>query len=169
MPDQIFINERKRELLDLERELNERLSHDAEAERPGIDSAVGRLSFIDAHQQHQMDLNAQRRSTAQLASVRAALERIQKETYGICQRCGVEILPSVSNTCLTLPSVPRATSRKSRKSPGCSGTRQSSEVDLRPPRKSGRLPLRPVPEVWATSATFWVQDGFGRGIIGFAS
>jgi RNA polymerase-binding transcription factor DksA len=93
MPDQNFINERERELLDLERELNERLSHDFEAERPGIDSAVGRLSFIDAHQQHQMDLNAQRRSAAQLASVRAALERIDKGTYGICQRCGVEILP----------------------------------------------------------------------------
>jgi DnaK suppressor protein len=56
-------------------------------------SEVGRLSFIDAHQQHQMDLNAQQRSAAQLAWVRAALERIDKGTYGICQRCGVEILP----------------------------------------------------------------------------
>jgi len=93
MPDQGFIQERKQELLDLEHELTERLSHDVEAERPGIDSSVGRLSFIDAHQQHQMDLNAQRRSAAQLTSVRAALERIRKGTYGICQHCGLEILP----------------------------------------------------------------------------
>lgn len=93
MPDQDFVNDRKRELLELARELTEQLSHDKDAERPGIDSAVGRLTFIDAHQQHQMALNAQRRSVAQLASVRAALKRIEEGTYGICHRCGLEILP----------------------------------------------------------------------------
>lgn len=57
MPDKQFIATMKQVLLELECELTERLSHDIDAERPGIDSAVGRLSFIDAYQQHEMELN----------------------------------------------------------------------------------------------------------------
>lgn len=93
MSDQEFIEEMKSELLELQRELEERLSHNKDAERPKMDSAVGRLSFIDAYQQHQISLNAERRSSTQLAAVRAALARIEKGTYGICERCGREINP----------------------------------------------------------------------------
>lgn len=69
------------------------ISHDIDVERPGIGYAVGRISFIDAYQQHEMDLNTRRRSAAQLASVHGALARIEKGNYGICERCGQEINP----------------------------------------------------------------------------
>lgn len=94
MSDPEFLSEAERILRELEQELEERIAFSKETnEAPGINSAVGRLSFIDAHQQHQMDMHAQRKMSAQLASVRAALERVTQGTYGICQRCGSAIPP----------------------------------------------------------------------------
>jgi len=92
MPDPEFLAEAGRLLRDREKELKERL-HEAKDsnEAPSINPAVGRLSFIDAHQQHQMDLHAQRSMSIQLASVRAALQRVQDGTYGVCMTCGVDI------------------------------------------------------------------------------
>lgn len=92
MPDDTFLKEAERSLQELEKELVERLQASKESnEAPAMNSAVGRLSFIDAYQQHQMDLHAERKMSAQLASVRSALERIRNGTYGVCVRCGVQI------------------------------------------------------------------------------
>jgi DnaK suppressor protein len=89
-----LLAEAERALRTLEQELEERLHEAQESnEAPSINPAVGRLSFIDAHQQHQMDLHAQRKMAAQLASVRAALQRVNDGTYGVCLKCGVEIAP----------------------------------------------------------------------------
>lgn len=93
MPDPQFLAEAERVLRELEQELVERLGAAKESnEAPAMNTAVGRLSFIDAYQQHQMDLHAQRNMSSQLASIRAALERVRNGTYGVCQRCGVEIM-----------------------------------------------------------------------------
>lgn len=94
MPDSEFLAEAERVLRELEKDLVERLGVARESnEAPAMNAAVGRLSFIDAFQQHQMDLHTQRKMTAQLASIRAALERVKAGTYGICDKCGGEIAP----------------------------------------------------------------------------
>ncbi|HUG91516.1 MAG TPA: TraR/DksA C4-type zinc finger protein [Planctomycetaceae bacterium] len=92
MSDSQFLTDAERVLRELENSLVERIGAARESnEAPAMNSAVGRLSFIDAYQQHQMDLHAQRQMSAQLASVRAALERVRNGTYGVCLRCGIEI------------------------------------------------------------------------------
>lgn len=58
-----------------------------------MDSAVGRLTYIDEYQQHQMVLHSQRQLSSQLASVRAALDRVKAGTYGACVNCGIAIQP----------------------------------------------------------------------------
>lgn len=93
MLDPHTLAEAERKLRELEQELRERLGVASETEGPIMNSAVGRLSFIDAFQQHQMDLHAQRKMMAQLASVRAALERVKAGTYGTCAKCGAAIAP----------------------------------------------------------------------------
>ena len=91
MLDREALDSAKRVLLDLEQELRTRLDAAADVAGPAMNSAVGRLSFIDAFQQHQMDLYANRKLSAQLASVRTALARINAGTYGVCERCGQPI------------------------------------------------------------------------------
>jgi hypothetical protein len=49
---------------------------------------MGRLSYIDAHQQHQMTLAGQRRLEVQLETIRGALARVKEGTYGKCVSCG---------------------------------------------------------------------------------
>lgn len=93
MSDPQFLAEAERVLRELEQQLVERLGVANATEGPAMNSAVGRLSFIDAFQQHQLDLHTQRKMSAQLASVRAALERVKSGTYGVCDRCGVTIPP----------------------------------------------------------------------------
>lgn len=81
-------------LKDMEKETLERLSAmEASTESPVMNSAVGRLSYIDAYQQEQMSLHGQRQLRSQLALIRAALERVKAGTYGICVNCGVAIPP----------------------------------------------------------------------------
>lgn len=91
MPNPQTLAEAIRNLKELEQELLARLGNDPDDKRPGMDSAVGRLSFMDAFQQHQMDKNAQRRATSQLTAVRAALKRVPDGTYGVCMKCGCDI------------------------------------------------------------------------------
>ncbi|HUG19483.1 MAG TPA: TraR/DksA C4-type zinc finger protein [Planctomycetaceae bacterium] len=94
MSDPQFLAEAERVLRELERELEERLGVAEESnEAPAMNSAVGRLTFMDAYQQHQMKLHAQRKMSTQLSSVRAALERIREGTYGVCLSCGIAIAP----------------------------------------------------------------------------
>jgi DnaK suppressor protein len=94
MPDADSHAEVERVLRELLRELEDRLAVAEESnEAPAMNSAVGRLTFMDAYQQHQMDLHAQRKMSAQLSSVRVALERIREGTYGTCLGCGQPIAP----------------------------------------------------------------------------
>ena len=84
----------KAQLLELQRELAERLdAQDRSDSRPKMDAAVGRLTFMDEYQQHQMAEHGRRNAESQLARVRAALVRIADGTYGTCARCGLEIPP----------------------------------------------------------------------------
>ncbi len=82
----------RRLLEDLEAELREALVAGAENTNPvSPDRAIGRLTRQDAMLAQQMALEIKRRNEGRLSQVRAALERIQAETYGYCRRCEEEI------------------------------------------------------------------------------
>jgi len=53
-----------------------------------LDGSLGRLARMDEMQSQQMALAAQRRNRQQLASVKAALHRIEKGAFGRCIQCG---------------------------------------------------------------------------------
>lgn len=94
MTDREFAAEAERVLKELEAETLERLeAAEKLANAPKMDSAVGRLTYIDAYQQQQVALHGRRQLGSQLASVRAALERVKAGTYGICIGCGTAIPP----------------------------------------------------------------------------
>lgn len=81
-------------LLELERELTQRLQEmDRSDSRPKMDGAVGRLTFMDEFQQHQMAEHGRRNLESQLGRVHAALVRVADGTYGKCSRCGIDIPP----------------------------------------------------------------------------
>ena len=84
----------KAELLELERELTHRVEEmDRSDSRPKMDGAIGRLTFMDEYQQHQMAAHGRRNVEAQLGRVHAALVRVGDGTYGKCVRCGLDIPP----------------------------------------------------------------------------
>lgn len=84
----------KAALVELERELTERLEEmDRSDSRPKMDSAVGRLTFMDELQQHQMAEHGRRNVESQLGRAHAALARVEDGTYGKCVRCGLDIPP----------------------------------------------------------------------------
>ena len=86
--------EAERILKDLEQETLERTkAAEASAAAPEMNSAVGRLTYIDAYQQQQMALHGKRQLEVQLATIRAALERVKAGTYGLCVECGIAIPP----------------------------------------------------------------------------
>ncbi len=60
MVDREALDSAKRILLELEQELQPRLNTASDAEGPGMNTAIRRLSFIDVLQQHQMDWQADR-------------------------------------------------------------------------------------------------------------
>jgi DnaK suppressor protein len=57
-------------------------------------TSVGRLSRIDAIQVQAMALATEERRKAELARVKAALERIDGDEFGYCDVCGEEIAPA---------------------------------------------------------------------------
>ena len=76
------MSEAERILKEREKELSERLKAAEESTNaPAMDSSVGRLTYIDAYQQHQIDLHARRQLSSQLAAIRAALQRVKAGTY----------------------------------------------------------------------------------------
>ncbi|MEX2531816.1 MAG: TraR/DksA C4-type zinc finger protein [Gemmatimonadota bacterium] len=81
--------ELERQLARLERSM----SVTDEAVRPvELDQqAVGRLSRMDSLQNQSMSRNLQEREQARYGALRAALQRIEEGTYGICTGCGAEI------------------------------------------------------------------------------
>ena len=86
--------EARAELLELEQELTQRLEEMNRSDsRPKMDSAIGRLTFMDELQQHQMTQHGRRNVESQLGRVRAALGRVEDGTYGKCASCGLAIAP----------------------------------------------------------------------------
>lgn len=54
-------------------------------------SRVGRLSRMDAMQVQAMSIESKRRRSIKLQRIEAALQRIDKEEFGLCLKCGEEI------------------------------------------------------------------------------
>ena len=83
----------KKKLLDLRDELLqvEQTGNDA-AQIVELDqSKVGRVSRMDALQHQAMAKESQQRRTLQLQRITGALQRIDKESFGLCARCEEEI------------------------------------------------------------------------------
>ena len=72
----------------------EKLSHDRSSDRAPVtldQQAVGRLSRMDAMQQQSMELAKEERRRIRIASLKAALLRIEDDSYGACLSCGDDI------------------------------------------------------------------------------
>ena len=52
-----------------------------------LDTAIGRLSRMDAMQNQQMALELRRRQEQQLQRIANALKRMDQNRYGLCGRC----------------------------------------------------------------------------------
>ena len=75
-------------LLALEKEIQATL--EASKEASGVvelDTAIGRLSRMDAMQNQQMALELRRRQEQQLQRIANALKRMDQNRYGLCGRC----------------------------------------------------------------------------------
>lgn len=65
---------------------------DAAAKPVELDQTrVGRVSRMDAMQAQAMSQEAQRRRELQLTRIHSALERLQRDEFGVCIRCGEDI------------------------------------------------------------------------------
>lgn len=71
----------KKELLDLE------ASGDSAKPVTLDPSRVGRLSRMDAMQMQAMSQETQRRRAVQLQRIEGALQRIERDTFGLCIKC----------------------------------------------------------------------------------
>ena len=72
----------------------EQLSQDRSSDRAPVtldQQAVGRLSRMDAVQQQSMDLAKEERRRSRIASLKAALKRLDDDSFGECLSCGEEI------------------------------------------------------------------------------
>jgi DnaK suppressor protein len=94
MADEISMGEAERILKEREKATLDELKSLRESPAPSpVDGSMGRLSYIDAHQQHQMTLAGQRRLEVQLETIRGALARVKEGTYGKCVLCGEPVAP----------------------------------------------------------------------------
>ncbi|HEX6142611.1 MAG TPA: TraR/DksA C4-type zinc finger protein [Geminicoccaceae bacterium] len=85
-----------RRRLEAERdELQESSEHSEAARRPvTLDQpSLGRLSRMDALQDQAMALATEERRQRRRQRIGAALERLERDEYGLCVRCGEEIGP----------------------------------------------------------------------------
>lgn len=79
-------------LATIKRELEESLAQiDPAKESITPDSAIGRLTRMEAIQAQSMTDEGRRRQEARLRQVEVALERIERGLYGRCTTCGSEI------------------------------------------------------------------------------
>ena len=79
-------------LLALEKEIQATL--EASKDASGVvelDTAIGRLSRMDAMQKPQRALELRRRQEQQLQRIANALKRMDKGTYGLCGKCKLPI------------------------------------------------------------------------------
>jgi len=85
----------KKKLLQMQcelRDLNE-VSHSASQPVKLDQSAVGRLSRMDAMQAQAMSLEAKRRREIQMQRILGALQRIEQDEFGYCLKCDEAINP----------------------------------------------------------------------------
>jgi DnaK suppressor protein len=83
----------KKKLLAQKVELEATIEQATDAAKPvELDqTVVGRVSRIDAIQQQEMTLAAQRRRVEQIQKIEAALGRIKSGDFGCCVKCGEDI------------------------------------------------------------------------------
>lgn len=80
-----------RELLKLHEDLKKLLADSNDGARPvSLDEPIGRLSRMDAMQQHMVQAN-RRTVQTRLARIEMALRRCAEDTYGLCANCEEEI------------------------------------------------------------------------------
>jgi DnaK suppressor protein len=81
------------QLLDLQRQLVDIADSTQDSGKTVMldQSAVGRLSRMDAMQQQQMALETERRRLLQLVAIERALLRIKSDEFGECFECGEAI------------------------------------------------------------------------------
>jgi len=91
LPEQM--NSFRTQLLTLKDELVGALAASASDSKPvALDqTAMGRVSRVDAMQMQQMALESARRRERQLISVDQALERLDQQIYGLCVDCDEDI------------------------------------------------------------------------------
>ena len=78
----------RKRLLALEKEIQADLADSKDASGVvELDTAIGRLSRMDAMQNQQMALELRRRQEQQLQRIANALKRIAQNRYGLCGKC----------------------------------------------------------------------------------
>ncbi len=85
----------KKKLLDLKSELEDWHETSHSARKPVMldQTAVGRLSRMDAMQSQAMSLETKRRREIQIQRIIGALQRIEKDAFGYCLKCDENIDP----------------------------------------------------------------------------
>ena len=83
----------KKRLMEMRGEIEELSEVTEEARKPvELDqTAVGRLSRMDALQTQAMQLETERRRSIEIQRIDAALQRIGEDEFGYCVSCGIEI------------------------------------------------------------------------------
>jgi DnaK suppressor protein len=82
------LNHFRERLLTLEKEIQADLAASKDASAVvKLDTAIGRLSRMDAMQNQQMALELRRRQEQQLQRIANALKRIDQNRYGVCGKC----------------------------------------------------------------------------------
>lgn len=96
----------RQKLEKLKAETEAALSQASESSKPVTldQTMVGRVSRIDAIQQQEMSLAAQRRRQEYLVKINAALQRIENGDFGFCIACDEKIAPARLDLDPTLPS-----------------------------------------------------------------
>jgi len=92
---QIDVKALKKRLKQMRKEVEE-LSQATEQARQPVEldqSAVGRLSRMDALQTQAMQLETERRRVIEIQRIDSALQRITEGEFGYCVSCGIEIEP----------------------------------------------------------------------------
>ncbi|MDA1091218.1 MAG: TraR/DksA family transcriptional regulator [Proteobacteria bacterium] len=85
----------KKRLMSMRIEVKALSEATAEARQPvELDqTAVGRLSRMDALQSQAMQLETERRRTVEKIRIESALQRIDEGEFGYCVSCGIKIEP----------------------------------------------------------------------------
>jgi len=83
----------KKRLNQMRKEVEEISQATEEARQPvELDqSAVGRLSRMDALQTQAMQLETERRRSMEIIRINSALKRLEKGEFGYCASCGIDI------------------------------------------------------------------------------